>query len=1198
MPRNFKIYITTFLSVLILTSIAQRNTFINYSLEEGLPQSSVISLYQDSNGNIWIGTQGGVCKYNGKTFTTFDTRHGLGGNHITAISQDKKRRYWFGHRYKGLSLMQGKDILHIDLTKERINVIKEDLNGNIWIGTDGDGIFILPEDKEVKAENFIQLFTHPDSTTSKIYDIFVEDTGKVWAGTNSGIRIIKFGNNFQQPKVLEFNIENSCLPFQRVLSIIRENDSVICLLGYDGLAKVHRKKSPDFKKVDCFPFNGNIQLNFLHNIICDKTGTIWGTGDYGIFQLKNKVFKFYTPETGLFNDLVNTMIHDHEDNIWIGTMNSGIYKYSGDKFLVFDNQSGLIDNVVNSVIEDNEGNIWISTGKGVSKFDGKKYRHFTTQNGLLSNSVDVLFEDSKGNIWMGYYLEGGLMRYDPQSGKFRTFTTDDGLMTNSVITINEDKDGNVWFATLGYGVSKYTYPDKGNPENFETYTVEDGLCSNIIWTIHKDRQRNLWFGSDNAGLTKYNGKSFTTYNEKDGLTNLSVGAITHDSRNNLWIATIGGGIFKFDGTQFTNYSLEDGLGSDSPYSIICDDMDYVWIGTNSGIDKFDPVNEVFKHYDKADGFLGIESNQNAICKSRDGILLFGTINGVIRFDPAKDYLNTIPPVTTIENIKLFFNDFDYNSYSDSIHPETLLPVGMVLPYNKNHLTFGYIGVSLTSPDKVWYQYKLENFDPDWIPLTQSTIATYTNIPPGDYILKVKACNNDGFWNDKPASFSFTIQPAFWQTWWFRILAFLFIISLVSLFIRLRIRNINAQKVKLKRLVDEKTLELQQEAKERKIAQEKAEQADMLKTAFLANMSHEIRTPVSSIIGFADLLKEGTANNIDKDQCLDHIVMSGKNLLNLINDIIDISKIEAGQVRIENEEFKLNSLIAEIFTTFYEKINKKEKDIILKIKRGTPDKNFTIVADPYRLQQVLTNLIGNALKFTDSGFIEFGYSIESSDKLLFFVKDSGIGIPKDKQEIIFDRFFQVEESYTNNKDGTGLGLAISEKLTELLGGKMWVESELGKGSTFFFTVSYESVEKGLEFDEEIEAKEIDYNWEGKNILLVEDEYVNYLLIENYLTPHNVNIIGAADGISAVEICRKSPDKIDLVLMDIKIPGINGYEATKEIKKLNKDIPVIAQTAYAMIEEMEKCQEAGCDDYIAKPYDRDKLLAKVNKFLAKK
>jgi len=755
----------------------------------------------------------------------------------------------------------------------------------------------------------------------------------------------------------------------------------------------------------------------------------------------------------------------------------------------------------------------------------------------------------------------------------------------TVLVEKIDEDG---FAS-GYG--EYYIPIK--------FKIDENTKTNMFSTVEIfDIEKNIWFGCENAGLSKYDGESFTTLNESNGLTNLSPGSITHDSKNNIWIASIGGGVFKYDGYQFTNYNVNDGLSSDSPFSIICDNNDKIWIGTNSGIDKLDPITEKIKHYGKQDGFLGIENNQNAICKGQDGILWFGTMKGIVRFDPSKDKPNTISTVTLVKNLKLFHSNFDYRLYSDSVDSKTELPMNLVLPFNKNHITFEFVGISMVSPNRVRYKYMLENFDNDWNPITSSGIATYTNTPSGQYIFKVKSCNSDGVWNSFPVEFSFTVLPPFWKTWWFLSLSGIIVFGLIYLIYNIRIRNIKFQKTKLQKLVDEKTKELSIEANERKKAQEKAENADKLKTTFLANMSHEIRTPVSAIIGFSDLLKEGDVSNDEMEKYLGYISRGGQNLLTLINDIMDISKIEVGQLRIEKEEFKLNSLLSETLVTFIEEKNNRGKDNVeLKLIRGVVTNDFKIYSDPFRLQQIFNNLISNALKFTDEGYIKFGYTLDHEGQLLFFVKDTGIGIPIEMRKVIFDRFRQVEDSYTKNKEGTGLGLAISRKLTELLGGKIWIESNDNKGSSFYFSIPM----NGNKLCNNAKTMDLqstntdEITFEGKTILVVEDEDSNYRLLEKMLKSKKADVILATDGLCAIDIISNNGNSIDLILMDIRLPGINGYETTKKIKEIREDLPIIAQTAFNMVGEKEKCLELGFDDFIPKPFDKESLFFKIKKWI---
>ncbi|MCB0804972.1 MAG: response regulator [Bacteroidales bacterium] len=1177
---------------------SQQHILFNYSLEEGLPQSSVLDVYQDAFGNIWMGTQGGVSRYNGNSFVNFDTRHGLGDNHVTSIFQDSRGKYWFGHRYNGVTAYFTNNFKNYPFTDQQVNKILEDKNGNIWFGVMQKGLYMLPSRYDTAKPDFKRINLYTDLPESGVNDMVTGENNLILVGTTEGLYTLKDSGESEDFELFNFSSGTSDMPFDFIISIAKESDDTYWIMGFEGIVKIKISSKNQLNVLTYLQFAPGVHISSNNNITLQNDGTVWGTHETGIFKIEGDTINYNFKGTGYKPTTTHKVICDKENNLWISTMDQGVFKYSDDMFLLLDEADGLSNNVVKSVIEDQSGNVWTATEMGVSVWDGSKFHHFNNSNKLPANSIDVVFEDSKGNIWIGNVFRGDpVVRYNPQSGTFTEITQKDGIPHNSVLTINEDKEGNIWFASLWNSPFYYTYPQNGKPGSFTSVSKEDGLCSNRIWHIHRDLKGDMWFGSDNGGLSCLSDGKFITFNEQDGLTNLSPGALAHDSRNNIWIASIGGGIFKFDGKKFTNYSINDGLSSDSPFSIVCDENDIIWIGTNSGIDRFNPVHKTFKHYGKSDGFVGIETNQNAVFKTNSGKIWFGTIHGLVRFDPSLDKPNTIPPVTLIEDIKLFYNPFDYSHFADSIDNFTGLPLGLKLGYGKNHLSFNYVGISHVSPDKVTYRYMLENFDDHWNPVTRTTSATYTNIPPGKYSFKVMAANNDGVWDTQTASIAFTILPPYWQTTWFRLLVILFTSGLIYLVFYWRLRAIKMQKKKLEVLVDKKTIELKLEADERKKAQLKAEESDKLKTSFLANMSHEIRTPVNAIVGFADLLKDPQLTESDKNTYLEYIVGGGKTLMTLINDIIDISKIEAGQINISRSSCNLNSLFSELYMTFTRLLKKHEKqNIELRMIIPQELEGIEIFTDNLRLKQILTNLIGNAVKFTDTGFIEFGVTVADDQKLIFYVKDSGIGIPSDKLDIVFQRFRQVEESYTRNFEGTGLGLAISKKLTNLMGGEMWVESIHGKGSQFFFSLPFEPVEgievyhQPVELIDRSELSEI-------TLLVVEDEESNFLLIKTMLQHFDIKLLHEKDGNSALETYKKQMDDIDLILMDIKIPGPNGYETTTAIKKINSEVPVIAQTAYAISGEREKCIAAGCDDYISKPYNKTELLNLIKRYGSK-
>ena len=378
------------------------------------------------------------------------------------------------------------------------------------------------------------------------------------------------------------------------------------------------------------------------------------------------------------------------------------------------------------------------------------------------------------------------------------------------------------------------------------------------------------------------------------------------------------------------------------------------------------------------------------------------------------------------------------------------------------------------------------------------------------------------------------------------------------------------------------------------AKERAEESDKLKTAFLANMSHEIRTPMNAIVGFSELLNDPALNADIRKEYIDLINENSRILLNLIEDIIDVAKIEADQIKIVRSVCQVNRIIDELAQLFREEVTRLgKKNLKVFTHKEIDDKKFSIRTDPLRFRQILNNLLGNAVKFTQEGFIEFGYNTSAGDRLLFYVKDTGIGLPEDKIKIIFERFRQAEESTTREYGGTGLGLTISKKLVELLDGEMWVQSQPGEGSTFYFTLPWTETD-GTGKDEKEILDDFEADWSGKTILVAEDEESNFELVSAILAGKNLNILHAVNGKQAVELFRKHQNEIDLVLMDIRMPEMSGYEATGIIKKIHPDVIVISLTAYAMAEDRDKSIAAGCNDHISKPIRPADLIKTIRKY----
>ncbi len=406
------------------------------------------------------------------------------------------------------------------------------------------------------------------------------------------------------------------------------------------------------------------------------------------------------------------------------------------------------------------------------------------------------------------------------------------------------------------------------------------------------------------------------------------------------------------------------------------------------------------------------------------------------------------------------------------------------------------------------------------------------------------------------------------------------------------------------LIANKELAFQNEEKEKRaaelvIAKEHAEQSDRLKSAFLANMSHEIRTPMNGILGFASILKDADLTGEERQEYLELMEQSGIRMLNIINDIVDISKIESGLMEVHLKESNINQQIDYIHTFFKPELDKKKIQFFS--KKSLSGKEAVINSDREKLYSILTNLVKNAIKYTDKGSIKFGYSLKAKGQikiLEFFIKDTGIGIPKHRQQPIFERFIQADITDKMARQGAGLGLSISKAYVELLGGKIWVKSQEGKGSTFYFTLPYNTKPEEKNVDRKVVLTEglenpINSKVSGLKILIAEDDETSQKLIATTVKKLSKEVIKISTGNETVEICRKNPD-IDLILMDIQMPDMNGYKTTRQIRRFNKQVVIIAQTAFGLSGDREKAIAAGCNDYIAKPINKTELLALIQKY----
>ncbi len=859
--------------------------------------------------------------------------------------------------------------------------------------------------------------------------------------------------------------------------------------------------------------------------------------------------------------------------------------------------------------------MWLGTLEGLTRIaiDGSVRNYVNDPEDSTSlghNSIYALLEDKMGRIWVG--TNSGLSLYNAENDNFTNYPT------STIYRLLEDEKGYIWSATGGEGLEKFD----PQSETFQTFTNEPGndrgLSDSTIMSIFKDHEGTLWAGTFSGGICTFSesNEKYTcfTYNpdNSEGISNGTVLDIIEDQRNNLWIATAGGlNLFDRSNGTFTAFHEKDGLPNDLIYSILEDQSGNLWMGTNYGLSRFDPENRIFKNFTSFDGLQSNEFNQGSRFKGLNGELFFGGINGFNRFPPGDVKENDYVPPVLITQFQLF-------NEPQKVNEESILKTGLgftdtiTLNYSDDFFGFEFSSLHFSAPERNQYAYILEGLEQDWNFSEFRRYAGYTNVPPGNYVFRVKATNSDGVWNEDGVAIKIDIVPPFWQMWWFRILMALLVAGLIFAVFEFRISMVRKQKEKLEIQVRERTRELQQTMVELKKSKEAADSANRAKSTFLANISHELRTPMNAILGFSQLLLNSADQPKDGRIPLSHeqvenveiIHKSGEHLLGLINDVLEMSKIEAGRTTINEDSFDLYDLLFSLEDMF--RFRALEKGLSLDFEIG-PKLPRYINFDQGKLRQILMNLLGNAVKFTQEGGIVLNAEIADSKSnnkdileskrfvLKISITDTGLGINPEELESLFKPFVQASSS--QNNEGTGLGLSISRQYAELLGGTLTATSQEKVGSTFTLQIPALEVDAS-EIMASSQSRRVTGIASGQDqirVLIVDDKEINRILLVKLLEPLGFLVREAENGKEALNIFEQWNPNI--ILMDMRMPVMDGYEATRRIKSTTKGhaVVVIAVTASALEEDRNVILSEGCDGYIRKPFREQEVFDAMEKHL---
>lgn len=1170
-----------------LKSISQFHQDV-WQTEQGLPQNTVPSIAQSSDGYLWLGTELGLVRFDGLHFTVFNKGNtpALRSNKVDALLADKEGNLWIGTIGGGLTRLSKGTFTTFTtgqgLSSNSILSLLQDQSGDLWIGTNGSGA------DRLHNGHFTAYTTKDGLPDNEVFALAQDHDGSIWIGTNDGL------SRFAEGVLHTYNARNG-LSSSNVRCLEVASDGALWIgTNGGGLISLSGGRFRSLTTKDGLPSNAIVSIRQ------DRRGSLWiGSLGGGLTRLAGSSFSTYSSKDGLPSSDVWAIYEDRSGNLWIGTGGGGLTRFfDGNVFTAYGPREGLSNAITLPVFEDHEGTLWIGTnGGGLNRYRNGQFTALTTKDGLADNLIFTICEDREHALWVGTHK--GLNRI--KDGKVTTYTKENGLPSDAVFASYADQEGAVWIGTRA-GLSRW------KDGTFKTYTTKDGLSSNVAQVIYEDRQHNLWIGTGGGGLDLFKGGAFQVFDSRRGLSNDVVLSLHSDTDGTLWIGTDGGGLNRLKDGKFTAYTSRDGLTDDAVFQILQDESGNLWMSSNKGVfrasirdlnefaaGKIGRIRSV--SYGTADGMNSSECNggfQPAGWKAHDGRFWFPTMKGIVEIDPRKLGGADIPLAVLIE--QAFINGREVTIGND-----------IQIPPGRGELEFHYSAPDFRSAQRIAFKYKLEGFDQDWIEAGGRRIAYYTNIPPGRYRFQVIAGNPNGNWTFPPAMLRFRLRPHFYQSFWFYGLCICILIGLAVAFHWAHLRQLRRREKLLEFHVRKRTGELHAEIAERKRAEleltkakDSAEMASRVKSEFLANMSHEIRTPMNAVLGMTELALVAEQPS-EQREYLEIVKDSARSLLTLINDILDFSKVEAGKLELNPIDFDVRQNVSDALKLIGCRAKQKGLHLVCNVDPSVP---AVVNADPGRLRQVLINLIGNAVKFTDRGQVVLSIRCDRDDaarsNLHFVVRDTGVGIATAKLKSIFEAFVQADSSTTRKFGGTGLGLAISHQLVELMGGTIWAVSDLGEGSEFHFTIGFQpakSSDHAPAFRDKAPAHEplgrqaIAMDDSRISILLAEDNPANRMVARITLERAGFRVTEAENGREAYEMAGRI--RFDVILMDCRMPIMDGYTAARQIRQLGGargQVPIVALTASAFKEDRELAQQAGMNDFVSKPFQAQELIAR--------
>jgi signal transduction histidine kinase/CheY-like chemotaxis protein/streptogramin lyase/HPt (histidine-containing phosphotransfer) domain-containing protein len=1105
-----------------------------------LPNDNAGNLFLDSQGTLWIGSWGGsVIKLDANThlFSQYkhspEAKNSISSNRVQSIFEDKDNVLWFGTADGGLNIFDNasqefvrlpvKDNKKKGISDARVWGIEQIQPNELWIAT-GFGLNLLDKDTQ-RFTNFVPKPDNIRSDINQIRTLVKTPKGNLYLGTQNGV------------------------------------------VFFDTQHRVFRPLAmPDVPNIG--PIYSMLETNF---------GEYWVSSSKGVFSFSDTDSTLRKVTLGFDDRCSQSLFQDEQGTIWLSCEGVGVYKITRTTiFKSFEDQKVKNSFVLKAA---NDGSIIVGTSQlGLYKWvpETKALTQLGNKDGdITARGIRFVTLTSKGDIW--YANKNELFVVD-SSGRQRQIFPPKTLRSNfeNINDIETDDQDNIWVTANG---GLFTV----NSENFSfshipasDFIPEDQL-GKVLLGVYLAPDNTMWIAGNNTlyRLNKTQDKVIEASSPSNQYGTSNKYSYIHkvyiDRQSRLWIGT-STGLYLVDAdtgerTLYSDYFLEE--NNRAIWFIHEDKKGFLWLVTQVGMSRFNPVNGELEHFYSQEGLPGSRMFYTPTVRPSDGTIYMSSRNGISYFNPTDVSDRILTNTTLLTNFEVLGSSINYNVAQ-------IASAGIDLDYDQTNIKFEFATLDLLNARQIQYSYFLEGFDNDWIENSNNNSATYTNLSGGDYVFRVRAKVKDKRWYTKELFVDVKIGTPFWQQWWM----FVVYVALVMFSVYRYMQSQKKAVIELELQVATKTADIAQESK-------KLTAANRIKSQFLANMSHEIRTPLTTIIGQAEAIICRDIKPEDIYREIEVVHDSSLYLLALLDDILDLTKIEENKFALELAPQNLHNILSTINTMFSMQAKVKALSFYLIEDLPTP---FIVNIDALRFKQILINLLSNALKFTNEGFVSLEIVLED-DKLIFNVEDSGIGISHAQIAQIFNSFTQGDSSIRRRFGGSGLGLYLSNELAMLMQGSITVKSALNKGSIFTFSIPV------LSMSAEHEKSQLTFDFDSSpstplfdgTILLAEDHEANRRLITRLLTKLGLTVYAANDGYEAIEMYKAHDPEI--VLMDIQMPKMDGLAAYKTLRELGYQKPIIALTANAMKNDVEKYLSLGFDGYIQKPINREILISTI-------